>query len=153
MPHPVVGALAPDFTLPSTSGKDVTLSSFRGSKTVLLAFFPLAFTGTCSAELHAFSEDLTQFENRNTVVLPISVDSVPALREFKAKGKMLVDLLSDFRRTVSQAYGVLIDEKYHSSRAYVVIDRQGVVRWFWEEAELGHKRDNAELLQQLALVQ
>ncbi len=128
----------------------MALAAFRGRQNVLLAFFPLAFTSTCNAELHAFSEDLEQFVRRDTVVLPISVDSAPTLRAFKAQGKMALELLSDFKRTVCRAYGVLLEESFHSSRAYVLIDRQGMVRWTWEERELGHRRDNAELLAQIA---
>jgi len=148
MPMPAVGSPAPDFTLPSTSGTNVTLSSLRGSN-VLLAFFPLAFTGTCTAELCAFSEDLSQFRTNDTHVLPISVDSVPTLKEFKAKEKMTIDLVSDFKRDVSRAYGTLLEDKFFSKRAYVLIDKKGVVRWTHVEAELGHRRDNAELLAQI----
>lgn len=151
MALPPVGAAAPDFTLPSTSGQPVTLSAFRGKK-VLVAFFPLAFTSTCTAELCAFSEDYASFQVADTVVLPISVDSVPTLKEFKAKERMSVDLLSDFRREVSRAYGVLLEDKFFAKRAYILIDRDGIVRWTFEEAELGHRRENAELLQQLQAV-
>ena len=146
---PAVGSLAPDFTLPSTAGTDVTLSKLRG-RNVLLAFFPLAFTSTCTAELCAFSEDDGRFQSANTIVLPISVDSVPTLRAFKAKERMTVDLLSDFKRDVSRAYGTLLEDKFFSSRAYVLIDQAGIVRWTHEEAVLGHRRENAELLAQLA---
>jgi len=100
-----VGAVAPDFALPSTAGTDVTLSAFRGRKHVLLAFFPLAFTSTCTAENCAFSEDYDAFERAGTIVLPISVDSVPTLKEYKAKHAMRQDLLSDFKREVSRTYG------------------------------------------------
>ncbi len=144
---PAVGAQAPDFTLASTGG-DVTLAAHRG-KRVLLAFFPLAFTGVCTAEMCAFSEDFDQFRDADTVVLPISVDSVPTLKEFKAKEGIQVDLLSDFKREVSRAYGTLLEDKFFSKRAYVLIDRDGVVRWTHEEKELGHKRDNAALLEQI----
>ncbi|MEO5800982.1 MAG: redoxin domain-containing protein [Gemmatimonadales bacterium] len=147
---PKVGAEAPAFTLPSTSGDQVTLASFRGKQNVLLAFFPLAFTSTCSTELHEFSEDLEQFENAGTVVLPVCCDSVPTLKAFKQQGKMRIDLLSDFMRAMSRDYGTLIEAKNHSSRAYILIDRSGVVRWTWEEAELGHRRENGELLAQIA---
>jgi peroxiredoxin len=146
MPNlPAVGAAAPDFTLPSTSGSTVTLTSLRG-KRVLLAFFPLAFTSTCTAELCAFSEDFVAFQDANTVVLPISVDSVPTLKAFKAKEKMTVDLLSDFRRTVSRLYGTLDEEKFHARRAYVLIDAKGVMRWTHVESVSGQKRSNEELL-------
>ncbi|HMV31272.1 MAG TPA: redoxin domain-containing protein, partial [Gemmatimonadales bacterium] len=71
MPMPAVGSPAPDFTLASTSGENVTLSALRG-KHVLLAFFPLAFTGVCTKEVCAFTEDYAQFQTAGTVVLPIS---------------------------------------------------------------------------------
>jgi len=144
---PAVGATAPDFTLPSTAGVDVTLSAFRGKHNVLLAFFPLAFTSTCTAENCAFTEDYDQFAGTGTVVLPISVDSVPTLKEYRAKYAMRQDLLSDFKRDVSRRYGTLLDDKSFSSRAYFLIDRQGVVRWRHTEAQLGDRREDAELLQ------
>ena len=149
MPLPAVGSAAPDFTLGSTAGGTVTLSSLRG-QSVLLAFFPLAFTSTCTAELCAFSNDFDQFKRAGTVVLPISVDSVPTLKEFKAKERMTVDLLSDFKREASRAYGVLLEDKFFSKRAYVLIDPKGTVRWTHEESELGHRRENSELLAQIA---
>lgn len=149
MPLPSVGSPAPDFTLPSTSGQSVTLASLRG-KNVLLAFFPLAFTGTCTAEMCAISEDYGKFQSGNTMVLPISVDSVPALKEFKAKEGIAVDLLGDFKRDTSRLYGVLNEEKFYSNRAYIVIDKNGIVRWTHQEANNSERRDNRELLAELA---
>lgn len=143
------GDTAPDFTLPSTAGTDVTLSALRGRSNVLLAFFPLAFTSTCTSELCGFTEDLSQFERSGTKVLGISVDSVPTLREYRAKYEMTVELLSDFKRDVCRRYGTLLDDLFLSKRAYFIIDREGIVRWTHTERELGHKRDNAELLAQL----
>jgi len=147
---PQIGAVAPDFTLPSTAGTDVTLSAHRGQAHVLLAFFPLAFTSTCTAENCAFSEDYDRFARAGVAVLPISVDSVPTLKEYKAKYAMRQDLLSDFRRDVSRSYGVLLEDRFFSKRAYFLIDRQGIVRWSHVEAELGARRDDAELLQRIA---
>jgi peroxiredoxin len=146
---PTIGQPAPDFTLPSTSGHDVTLSSFRGRENVLVAFFPLAFTGVCTAEMCAFSEDYSKFEKAGTRVLPVSVDAVPSLKAFKEKERMSVDLLSDFHRAASRAYGVLIEEKNLSQRAYFLVDKQGVLRWSYVEAELGHRREDRELLEQI----
>jgi peroxiredoxin len=149
MPLPATGTSAPDFTLVSTAGQPVTLSGLRG-RNVLLAFFPLAFTSTCTAELCAMSDDYAKFQSGNTVVLPISVDSVPTLKEFKAKERITVDLLSDFKREVSRLYGVLNEEKFYSNRAYILIDRNGVVRWAHLEANNGERRENSEILAQLA---
>lgn len=148
MTLPPVGSVAPDFTLPSTAGSPVTLSALRGRK-VLLAFFPLAFTSTCTAELCAFSDDYASFEATGAVVLPISVDSVPTLRAYGRSEGITVPMLSDFKREVSRLYGTLIEDAFLSARAYVVIDAAGIVRWTWREAELGHRRENAELLAQL----
>lgn len=148
MPMPAVGSSAPDFTLASTSGENVTLSALRG-KHVLLAFFPLAFTGVCTKEVCAFTEDYAQFQTAGTVVLPISVDSVPTLKEFKAKERLGVELLSDFKREVSRAYGTLLEDKFFSNRAYVIVDRAGTVRWTFAEATPGTRRENAELLAEL----
>lgn len=146
---PDVDSTAPDFTLPSTEGSDVALSSFRGKTNVVLAFFPLAFTGVCTAELCAFTDDYSRFAEVDAEVLGISVDSVPTLREFKAKHKMTLNLLSDFKRDVCRLYGTLLEDPFYSSRAYVIVDKEGLVRWTYVESELGHKRDNAELLGQL----
>jgi peroxiredoxin len=149
MPVPSVGSLAPDFTLPSTSGEPVTLSAYRGRHPVLLAFFPLAFSGVCTAEMCAFTEDYDQFAGRGVVVHPVSVDSKYALREFKAKHAMQVELLSDFCREVSALYGVLLPERSYSTRAYFLIDAGGVVRWAHVEETPGTRRDNAELLREI----
>jgi peroxiredoxin len=146
---PTAGERAPDFTLPSTSGEDVTLRDFRGERAVLLAFFPLAFTSTCTTELCAFSEDFDQFDGAGVAVLPISVDSIPTLKEFKSRYGMHADLLSDFKREVSRAYGVLIEERFYSNRAYFLIDREGVVRWAHVEENPGQRRENAEILEKI----
>jgi len=145
MPLPAAGSLAPDFTLPSTSGTDVTLSKLRG-KTVLLAFFPLAFTSVCTLEMGDFTLQLPEFQKAGTVILPISVDPIPTLREFQAKERIELDLLSDFKREVSRAYGTLLEERFFSNRAYVLIDPEGVVRWTYAEETPKTRRDSGELL-------
>lgn len=147
-----VGDLAPDFTLASTAGESVTLSAFRDAKSVLLAFFPLAFTSTCTAELCAFSEDFDAFTDLDVAVLPISVDAVPSLREFRAKYDMKVALLSDFKRDASRAFGVLREDTFFSKRAYFLIDRAGRVRWVHIETAMGQKRDNAELIEAIKAI-
>jgi len=146
------GDRAPDFTADSTSGQPVTLSSYTGKKRVLLAFFPLAFTSTCTTELCDFSSDFDQFSGRDVEVLPISVDSVATLKEFKAKHQMRVDLLSDFKRDISRAYGVLLADKFDSARAYFLIGLDGRIMWAHIEAHPGLKRSNTEILEQIAAV-
>lgn len=146
---PAVGSLAPDFTLPSTAGSSVTLSAFRG-KNVLLAFFPLAFTSTCTRELCDMRDDWDQFATVDTVVIPISVDSTPTLKEFKSKYSMRSDFLSDFKRDVARKYGVLLEDRFYANRAYFLMDKAGTLRWVHVEDNPSEKRSNAELLEQIA---
>ena len=147
-----LGEPAPDLTLPSTAGGTVTLSEFRGKSNVLLAFFPLAFTSTCTSELCAFSDDFPKFSDAQAKVFGISVDSVPSLKEFRAKYNITVDLLSDFKREASRKYGVLLEDKFFSARAYFLIDKKGILRWRFVEAELGHRRENTELLAEIGKI-
>jgi peroxiredoxin len=149
---PQVGDLAPDFTAASTSGSEVTLSSFRGKRNVLLAFFPLAFTGTCTKELVCFTEDFDQFAGNGVEILPISVDSTASLREFKGKLQMKTELLSDFKRDISRAYGVLNEDRFYSNRAYFLIDKEGRVRWSHVESTNGQRRENSEILAAIKLL-
>ena len=146
---PSPGSPPPDFTLASTAGGKVTLSELRG-RNVLLACFPLAFTSTCTAEMCAFSDDYDAFAGADVVILPISVDSTASLKEYKAKYDLKTDFLSDFRRDASRAYGVLDDERYYSKRSYFLIDREGIVRWAHVEEHGGFRRENAEILAEIA---
>ncbi len=149
---PQVGEAAPEFTAASTSGRDVSLSSFRGKRNVLLAFFPLAFTGTCTKELVCFTEDFDQFAGKEVEILPISVDSTASLREFKNKLQMKTDLLSDFQRDISRAYGVLNEDRFYSNRAYFLIDKDGRVRWSHVEGNNSERRENSEILSAIKLL-
>jgi peroxiredoxin len=146
---PPIGSLAPDFTAASTLGEEITLSSFRGRNSVLIAFFPLAFTSTCTAQLCEMTAEYDLFEKSGVVVLPISVDSTASLREYRSKYNMKTHLLSDFRRNISRAYGVLNDEKYYSNRAYFLVDKEGILRWCHVEEKNGNKRSNAEIISQI----
>ena len=149
MTLPATGAQAPDFTLPSTSGRPVSLSSFRG-RNVLLAFFPAVFTRVCDAELCSFRDDFSEFATANTSVVPISTDTTGRQQEFNEAERLPMDLLSDADGTVSRQYGVFDTRRSRSNRAYVLVDRDGVVRWVHAEEHGGHRRENAELLAEIA---
>ena len=97
---------APDFTLYNTEKQPVTLSDFKG-KNVLLLFFPLAFTSVCTDELCSVRDNFNMYANLNAVPFGISVDSLHALRKFKEEQHLNFDLLSDFNKEVSKAYGCL----------------------------------------------
>jgi peroxiredoxin len=146
---PAVGDSAPDFTAESSSRTKITLSSFRGSDVVLIAFFPLAFTSTCTAQLCDFSAGYDQFARKGIVVLPISVDSTATLAEYRRKYDMKTELASDFRRDISRLYGVLNEERYYSDRAYFLVDRDGIIRWAHREEINRNKRTNEEILSQI----
>ena len=107
---------------------------------MLLAFFPLAFSGTCTTELCEMRDHHDQFAERGVTVLPISVDHTYSLKEYKAKHGMKVDLLSDFKRDVSRLYGVLLEDRFYSNRAYFLIDRDGVIRWEHVEENPSERR-------------
>lgn len=147
---PAVGTAAPDFSLDTTGGQKVTLADFAGRQHLLLAFFPLAFTSTCTAEMCAFTDDYSAFAAHDVAVLPISVDAVPSLKEFKAKHGIAVDLASDFRREASRAYGTLLEHTFFSNRAYFLIDKAGIIRWRYVEETPRTRRENAEILAEIA---
>src|SRR5580765_7660974 len=100
------GSTAPDFSLYSSEKEKVTLSEYRG-KNVLLLFFPLAFTGTCTQELCNIRDNISVYNNSNAEVMGISVDSVYTLAKYKELQGLNFKLLSDFNKEVSAAYGSL----------------------------------------------
>ncbi len=124
-----VGDLAPDFSLRGPEGQPVTLSEYRGKKNVLLVFFPMAFSPTCSVQLPAIQEDSNRLDALEVVVLGISVDNHYANDRFARANGLEFPLLSDFDRETSSAYGVLNAERGYSRRALFLIDKQGRVRF------------------------
>ena len=95
-------------------------------------------------------DDWDQFATVDTVVIPISVDSTPTLKEYKRKYSMRSDFLSDFKRNVARQYGVLLEDRFYSNRAYFLVDKVGTLRWVHVEDNPSEKRSNAELLEQIA---
>ncbi len=126
-----VGQEAPDFTLKGPGGEEVTLSSYRGTKNVVLVFFPLAFSGICTKQLTEIGAHESQYADADAQVIGVSVDSHHANTAFaKSLGLSNALLLADFqpRGAVARAYGVYMDEPGISMRASFVIDKQGIVR-------------------------
>ena len=130
-----VGALAPDFSLYDSDKTNVALSNFKGNKNVLLLFFPLAFTGTCTDELCAVRDDIARYDNANAQVLGISVDSVFTLAKYKEEQSYNFPLLSDFNKLVSTLYESLYESfgtmmlKGVSKRAAFIIDKEGIIQY------------------------
>ena len=131
--HLSIGDTAPDFTLFNTEKQAISLSSYHG-KNVVILFFPLAFTSTCTAELCGVRDDLNNYEEMDAEVLAISVDSLFTLGKFKEEQGLNFNLLSDFNKTTSQAYGSLydtfvLDMRGVSKRSAFLIDREGIIRY------------------------
>lgn len=99
-----IGDQAPSFTLYNTEKKQISLADFAG-KNVVILFFPLAFTGVCTAELCNTRDNISLYQNVNAEVVAISVDSLFALEQFKIQQNLNFDLLSDFNKETAQAYG------------------------------------------------
>ena len=128
-----LGQTAPDFTLYDSAKNKVTLSDLHGQN-VLLLFFPLAFTSTCTAELCSVRDNISFYNNVNAKVFGISVDSLHTLAKYKAEQNLNFTLLSDFNKEVSSMYDSLYERfgynmKGVSKRSAFVIDKEGIVRY------------------------
>lgn len=127
-----IGQEAPDFKLFNTDKKEIALSDYRG-KNVVVLFFPLAFTSTCTEELCNMRDNIAYYNGLNAVILGISVDSLFTQKKFKEEQALTFDLLSDFNKTTATAYGALYADwgfgwKGVTKRASFVIDAKGIVR-------------------------
>jgi len=128
-----VGQQAPDFSLYDSDKNLVTLSKLR-DQNVLLLFFPAAFSGTCTKELCSMRDNIGLYNTANARVFGISVDMVYSLAKYKEEQKLNFQLLSDFNKDVSTAYGSLYDAfsygmKGVSKRSAFIIDKNGIVRY------------------------
>jgi peroxiredoxin len=127
-----VGAKAPDFTLPNQDRTPVTLSDELKKGPVVLAFFPAAFSGTCTQEMCTFRDSLTDLNRLSANVIGVSTDTFFALKAWADAQRFSFPLLSDFNKIVINAYGVvnpdMIGLMNIAKRAVFVIDRDGVVR-------------------------
>lgn len=140
-----VGDVAPDFTLKDENGSEITLSNFRGKKNVVLAFYPFDWSPVCTTENCALTEDFSQFENKDTVVLGVSCDSHWSHKAWREKLGLKHSLLSDLKREVSKKYGLYLEDFNCSKRATVLIDRSGKVV-FKKVQEIKVPRSNQEIL-------
>ena len=131
-----VGTKAPDFTLKSKTPSglvDVKLSENFGKKNTVILFFPLAFTGVCTAEMCDISNGLSAYAALNADVIGISVDSPFAQEAWAQKDKITVKLVSDLNKTVTNAYDVLFPMLAgvgdSAARAAFVVDKAGVIQY------------------------
>ena len=122
------GDLAPDFTLKSDANENWTLSEHRG-RNVVLVFYPLAFSGACTKELHAITELSSKFDSAGAEVVGVSVDSRHAQAAFKRYESLSATLLADFqpRGEVARQYGIYLEDWGYAGRGTFVIDKDGRV--------------------------
>lgn len=122
-----IGDAAPDFTLRDQHGQSFTLSSYQGTKAVLLVFFPFAFSGVCTGELTGFRDRLGDFETDTTTLMAISCDPMFSQRAFADRDALFFPLLSDFwpHGEVATAYDVLDDSNGGARRSSYVVGRDG----------------------------
>ncbi len=127
-----IGDRAPDFSLYSSEKELVNLHDFKG-KNVVLLFFPLAFTSTCTKELCSTRDDMAIYNNLDAVIMAISIDTPQSLAHYKKENQFNFHLLSDFNKEVVRSYDVIYEEYNHGmrgvgKRAVYVIDNEGIIR-------------------------
>jgi peroxiredoxin len=131
--HLQINQPAPDFKLYNPAKKEISLSDYKG-KNVVILFFPLAFTSTCTAELCNIRDNYAMYNGLNAVVLGISTDSLFTLGKFREEQKLNFDLLSDYNKDTATAYGALYANwgygmKGVAKRASFVVDKNGILRY------------------------
>jgi len=126
-----IGQEAPDFALKDQDGAVRRLSDLRGAKNVVIVFYPLAFSGICTAELCQLRDDPPSFEGDDVTTMAVSVDSPYVLRAFADRHGYEFTLLSDFwpHGETAMAYGVFNQERGFAPRGTFIVDKQGVVRY------------------------
>jgi mycoredoxin-dependent peroxiredoxin len=126
-----VGQTAPDFTLKDQSQKEVKLSDFVGKKNVVLVFYPLDWSPTCTNEHACFVNDMRSFDQLDAEVLGVSVDSTWSHKAYAEKMGIHYSLLADFnpRGAMADTYGVYLADKGITGRAIVIVNKQGKIAW------------------------
>lgn len=151
MVSPEVGQQAPEIELRDQHGQTVSLQSFRGSKAVLLVFYPFAFSRVCSGELNELRDNVADFVSDDVQLLALSCDPMFSLRAFAEQDDLSFPLLSDFwpHGAVSSAYGAFDEQRGCSARSTFIVDRDGLIHWSVHNA-LAEARDLAEYSRVLA---
>ena len=146
-----VGDEAPDFTLKDQNNEGHTLAEFRGTKNVLLVFYPFAFSGICTGELDQLRDELDAYQNADVQVMALSIDSVFALKAWSEQKGYQFPLLADFwpHGAVAQSYGVFNEAAGMANRGTFLVDTDGTIR-FAEMNQPGEARDQTVWKQALA---
>ena len=127
-----VGDKAPEFTLTDVNQARVSLSDYRGAKNVLLVFYPLAYSPVCSAQIPGYQKIYSTFDEADTEVIAISIDSVFTHKAWAdSLGGISYPLLSDFwpHGAVGSKFGVFREKDGFSDRALFLIDKEGIIQY------------------------
>ncbi len=141
-----IGQKAPNFELPSSLGRPIALSNYKGKKNVLVAFYCFAFSPTCSLEFVDFNKDYKKFKDLDTEILGISIDQIFATKAFSKYVGEKHPLLSDPTGKVPKMYGVYDPKGAFSKRAYYIVDKKGIVRFKFVVKDPRKKLTNDKLL-------
>ncbi len=141
MPEPIIGAPAPDFSLPATGNRTISLADLRG-QTVVLYFYPKDSTPGCTQEGQEFQQLSGEFAALGAVILGVSRDSVASHEKFRARHGFSFDLLSDAQETTCRAYDVIREKNMYGKtvlgieRSTFLIDANGVLREAWRKVKV-----------------
>ena len=126
-----IGSAAPEFKLMDQHGADISLSSFKGSKNVVITFYPFAFSGLCTGELCGLRDDLGAFQNDDVQLIAISCDPMYSLKAFAEQEGYKFPVLADFwpHGGAAQAYGVFDDARGCATRGTFIVDKNGNLVW------------------------
>jgi len=129
---PQVGQTAPNFTLPSQDGSNISLNDFRG-KYVVLYFYPKDKTAGCTIEAHNFQRDLPKYDQANAVIVGVSVDTTDSHKEFCAEQSLTFKLLADTDKKVVEQYGSVMEMRGNkiAARNTFLIDPHGKIVKEW----------------------
>ena len=150
------GKKVPDFTVPATGEKTITLSELKGSR-VVLYFYPKDSTPGCTTESQGFRDDYLKFRRRNTIVLGVSRDSLRSHENFRAKHGFQFDLISDSEEALCKLFDVIKEKNMYGrkvlgiERSTFLIDEEGVLVREWRKVKVkGHVEEVLEALKELS---
>ena len=136
-----VGDKAPDFSLPTDDGQMVSLQDYRGSKSIVLFFYPKAGTPGCTKEACAFRDTKSLFENADIEIIGISTDSREDLKNFRTEFNLNFTLVSDHDKKISKKYGALSAIGF-AKRTTFIINKEGIVHEIFEDVDpVGHAEE------------
>ncbi len=152
---PVIGKMAPDFTLPSSTGENISLKQYKGKKTVILYFYPKDETPGCTKEACEFRDHSAEFEQHNVVILGVSTDPIESHIKFRDKHHLPFPLLTDEDAAVAKLFGVykmknLYGKKYLGiERTTFIIDKTGRIAQIYPKVKVeGHIQDLIEFVRE-----